>query len=230
MLPGKGGRVLPRRYVISRMGFIGANLQFFVEQFIFSLYICRVKDRNIKNRLDMEQFSDLIKNRRSMRKFTGEELTQDQVVTLLKAALMSPSSKRSNPWQFIVVDDKETLQQLSICKEMGASFLKDAALAIVVLADPLASDVWIEDAAIASLMIQLQAEDLGLGSCWIQVRERFTATGIPSGDFVHNVLDIPLQLQVLSIVAVGHKGMERKPFNEEHLQWEKVHLGKYGNQ
>ena len=178
----------------------------------------------------MNSFSNLIKNRRSMRKFTGEELSQDQVVTLLKAALMSPSPKRSNPWQFIVVDDKETLQQLSICKEMGASFLKDAALAIVVMADPLASDVWIEDAAIASLMIQLQAEDMGLGSCWIQVRERFTATGIPSGDFVHNVLDIPLQLQVLSIVAVGHKGMERKPFNEEHLQWEKVHLGKYGNQ
>jgi nitroreductase len=113
---------------------------------------------------------------------------------------------------------------------MGASFLKDAALAIVVMADPLASDVWIEDAAIASLMIQLQAEDLGLGSCWIQVRERYTATGMPSGEFVHGVLDIPLQLQVLSIVAVGHKGMERKPFNEEHLQWEKIHLGKYGNQ
>lgn len=178
----------------------------------------------------MDNFSELIKNRRSMRKFTDEELTQDQVVALLKTALMSPSSKRSNPWQFIVVDDKETLQKLSMCKEMGASFLKDAALAIVVMADPLASDVWIEDAAIASLMIQLQAEDLGLGSCWIQVRERFTATGIPSGDFVHNVLEIPLQLQVLSIVAVGHKGMERKPFNEEYLQWEKIHLGKYGNQ
>ena len=165
-----------------------------------------------------------------MRKFTGEELSQDQVVALLKAALMSPSSKRSNSWEFIVVDDKETLQKLSLCKEMGASFLKDAALAIVVIADPLVSDVWIEDASIASLMIQLQAEDMGLGSCWIQVRERFTATGMSSGDFVHNVLDIPLQLQVLSIVAVGHKGMERKPFNEEHLQWEKIHLGKYGGQ
>ena len=178
----------------------------------------------------MNNFSDLIKNRRSMRKFTDEELSQDQVVTLLKAALMSPSSKRSTPWQFIVVDDKETLQKLSLCKELGASFLKDAPLAIVVMADPLASDVWIEDASIASLMIQLQAEDLGLGSCWIQVRERFTATGIPSGDFVHNVLDIPLQLQVLSIVAIGHKGMERKPFDEERLQWEKIHLEKYGNQ
>ncbi len=50
----------------------------------------------------MENFSELIKNRRSMRKFTDEELTQDQVVTLMKAALMSPSSKRSNSWQFVV--------------------------------------------------------------------------------------------------------------------------------
>ena len=164
----------------------------------------------------MEQFSDLIKNRRSMRKFTDQELTQEEVVALLKAALMAPSSKRSNCWQFIVVDDKDMLEKLSHCKEMGAAFLADAAMAVVVMADPLASDVWIEDASIASIMIQLQAEDLGLGSCWIQVRERFTATGMPSGEYVHTLLDIPLQLQVVSIIAVGHKGMERKPYNEEH--------------
>lgn len=163
-----------------------------------------------------------------MRKFTDEELTQDEVVALLKAALMAPSSKRSNCWQFVAVDDKSTLEKLSHCKSMGAAFLSEAALAIVVLADPLASDVWIEDAAVASIMVQLQAEDLGLGSCWIQVRERATATGMPSGEYVHEVLDIPLQLQVLSIIAIGHKGMERKPFNEEHLQWEKVHINKYG--
>lgn len=176
----------------------------------------------------MEKFSELIKNRRSMRKFTSEELTQEQVVALMKAALMAPSSKRSNPWQFVLVDDKAKLQQLAMCKDMGASFLKDAALAIVVMADPMTSDVWIEDAAIASIMIQLQAEDLGLGSCWIQIRERVTSEGIPSCDFVHDVLEIPLQLQVLSIIAIGHKGMERKPFNEEHLQWEKIHINQYG--
>ena len=184
-----------------------------------------------KNKLTgyiMEQFSDLIKNRRSMRKFTDQELTQEEVVALLKAALMAPSSKRSNCWQFIVVDDKDMLEKLSHCKEMGAAFLADAAMAVVVMAGPLASDVWIEDASIASIMIQLQAEDLGLGSCWIQVRERFTATGMPSGEYVHTLLDIPLQLQVVSIIAVGHKGMERKPFNEEHLQWEKIHINKYG--
>ncbi len=178
----------------------------------------------------MEKFSELIKNRRSMRKFTSEELTQDEVVMLLKAALMSPTSKRSNGWQFIVVDDKETLETLSHCKEHGSAFLADAALAIVVTADPLASDVWIEDASIASIMIQLQAEDMGLGSCWIQIRERFTASGMGSDEFVHGVLDIPLQLQTVSIIAIGHKGMERKPFDENHLQWEKVHINKFGGQ
>ncbi len=177
----------------------------------------------------MEHFSDLIKMRRSMRKFTPEELTQDEVVTLMKAALMSPTSHRSNSWQFVIVDDKETLRQLSQCKEAGAAFVADAPLAIVVLGDPLASDVWIEDAAIASIMIQLQAEDLGLGSCWVQVRERQMADGTPANEVVQGILGIPAQLQVLSIIAVGHKGMVRKPFNEEHLLWEKIHLNKYGN-
>ncbi|RGM47520.1 MULTISPECIES: nitroreductase family protein [Bacteroides] len=176
----------------------------------------------------MESFSELIKVRRSMRKFTEEELTQEQVVTLMKAALMAPTSKRSNSWQFIVVDDKESLKKLSFCKEQASQFIADAALAIVVVADPLVSDVWIEDAAIASIYLQLQAEDIGLGSCWVQVRERLTASGISSGEYVHDILDIPLQLQVLSIIAIGHKGMERKPFNEDNLQWEKIHLNKYG--
>lgn len=126
-----------------------------------------------------------------MRKFTGEELTQDQVLTLLKAALMSPSSKRSNCWQFIVIDDKDTLEKLSFCKESGAAFVKDAAIAIAVTADPLASDVWIEDASIASIMIQLQAEDLGLGSCWVQIRERFTANGVPANEYIHELWTYP---------------------------------------
>jgi nitroreductase len=163
-----------------------------------------------------------------MRKFTEEELTQDQVVTLMKAALMSPTSKRSNGWQFIVVDDKELLKKLSFSKAQASQFVANASLAIVVAADPLASDVWIEDASIASIILQLQAEDMGLGSCWIQIRERFTASGVPSDEYVREVLDIPLQLQVLSIIAIGHKGMERKPFSEEHLQWEKIHLNKFG--
>lgn len=178
----------------------------------------------------MESFSELIKKRRSTRKFTEEELSQDEVVLLLKAALMSPSSKRSNCWQFVVVDDRETLNRLSHCKAHGSELLAGAPLAIVVLGDPLVSDVWIEDTSIASLMMQLQAEDLGLGSCWVQVRERYTADGVPADEVVRELLDIPLQMQVLSIIAVGHKAAERRPFDEDDLRWEKVHINKYGKQ
>ena len=178
----------------------------------------------------MEKFAELIKTRRSTRKFTDQLLTPEEVEALLKAALMAPTSKGSNPWQFIVVEDKETLQKLSECKKHGAAFVAECALAIVVLGNPTISDAWIEDAAIASIYIQLQAEDLGLGSCWAHVRDRFTADEEESENYVRRVLDIPYQLQVLSIIAIGHKGQERKPYNEEHLQWEKIHIGKYKEQ
>lgn len=174
----------------------------------------------------MEKFSELIKMRRSMRKFTPEKLTDEQLRTVLRAALMSPSSKGTHCWQFVVVQDGETLAQLSRCKAQGADFLSGAPCGVVVLADPAVSDVWIEDASVATTMMLLQAEDLGLGSCWIQVRERTMADGSDAEAEVRRILDIPAHLRVLSIVALGHKGMERKPFNEERLLWDKVRTWK----
>ena len=176
----------------------------------------------------MKSFSQLITARRSMRKFTDEQLTPEQVRLLLRAALIAPTSKRTNSWEFILVDDKELLKSLSVCKPVAAQFIAEAALAVVVCADPLKSDVWIEDASIASIYMQLQAEDLGLGSCWVQVRERMSAgESQTSGEYISQLLDIPQPLQVLSVIAFGHKGMERKPFNEDNLQWEKVHMQKF---
>ena len=175
----------------------------------------------------MESFASLIKQRRSTRKFTEEPLTPEQVEAILKAGLMAPSSKRSNPWQFIVVEDKEMLQKLAHCKNGGSAFLEGCSLAVVVCADVMASDVWVEDASVASIYMQLQAEDLGLGSCWCQIRNRVTEDERDSNDYVRCLLQIPYQLDVLSIIGFGHKDQVRKPFDESHLQWEKIHLGKY---
>ena len=175
----------------------------------------------------MESFASLIKQRRSTRKFTEEPLTPEQVEAILKAGLMAPSSKRSNPWQFIVVEDKEMLQKLAHCKNGGSAFLEGCSLAVVVCADVMASDVWVEDASVASIYMQLQAEDLGLGSCWCQIRNRVTEDERDSNDYVRFLLQIPYQLDVLSIIGFGHKDQVRKPFDEAHLQWEKLHLGKY---
>ena len=64
----------------------------------------------------MESFATLIKSRKSTRKFTDQLLNPEQVEMILKAALMAPASKRKNPWQFVVVEDKEMLAKLSVCK------------------------------------------------------------------------------------------------------------------
>ena len=175
----------------------------------------------------MNNFSELVKTRRSTRTYTGELLHPGQVELILKAGLMSPSSKRSTPWQFVAVEDRDMLRQLAGCKPQGAGFLERCALAIVVLANALESEAWIEDAAIASILMQLQAEDLGLGSCWCQVRGRQTAGGADSARYVRDKLHIPCQLEVLSIIGIGHKVQENKPFDESRLPWEKVHTGTY---
>lgn len=175
----------------------------------------------------MTDFQQLIINRRSTRKFTEEPLSPEQVEIIIKSALMSPTSKSSNAWQFLLVEDKDMLEKLSHCKKSSSKLIAGCALAVIVLADPFMSDVWIEDTSIAAIMMQLQAEDLGLGSCWIQIRERYTIADTPSDEYIRELFDIPMQLQVLSVIALGHKAQERPPFDEEKLQWEKIHIGKF---
>ncbi len=183
--------------------------------------------KRVQRTKKMESFATLIQNRRSTRKFTEQLLSPEQVELILKAALMAPASKRSNPWQFVVVEDKEMLKKLAGCKKNGSVFLEGCALAVVVLANVMESDVWIEDASVASIYMQLQAEDLGLGSCWCQIRNRVTEDEADSNNYVRSLLDIPYQLDVLSIIGIGYKDQVRKPFDESHLQWEKIHIGKF---
>lgn len=175
----------------------------------------------------MKNFASLIQNRRSTRRFTEQLLSPEQVASILRAALMAPSSKHKNPWQFVVVEDKEMLSQLSHCKPHGAAFLEGCALAVVVLANVMESDVWIEDASIAAIYMQLQAEDLGLGSCWCQIRNRQDADGQDAAQYVRSLLHIPYQLEVLSVIGFGYKARPNTPLDEEQLLWEKVHLGHY---
>jgi len=178
----------------------------------------------------MENFKDLITIRRSHRKFTDEKLSSDDVALILRAGLMAPSSKGMHSYEFVVVDNPKHLEALSHCKSRGCDFLTEAPLAIVVMADPNVSDVFIEDASVASTMMLLQAEDLGLGACWIQVRERFDMSGESAEQIVREILGIPDEMRIISIIAVGHKGMERKPQNEERLKWEKVHIGTWAGE
>jgi nitroreductase len=175
----------------------------------------------------MPNFSELATTRRSTRQYTDEPLSPAEVEQIMRSALLSPSSKNSRPWEFVLVEDKAMLKQLSLCKSSGATFLENCALAVVVLTDPLQSEAYIEDSAIAATYIQLQAEDLGLGSCWVQIQGRETADGYDSEQYVRDLLGIPLQLFVGCIIAIGHKAKEGKPHDEDKLLWEKLHIERY---
>lgn len=176
----------------------------------------------------MDSFLDLLKKRRSCRRFVQQPVDENKVCELMKAALMSPSGHRINPWEFIMVEDKETLRLLSMSKAQGAALLEGAALAVVVIGDTDKTDVWIEDCSIASIFMQLTAEELGLGSCWVQIRNRFDADGISADENIKRLLLIPDNYAVLSVIAIGYKERESKPFDEDNLQWEKVHVGQFG--
>jgi len=175
----------------------------------------------------MNDFSKLITKRRSIRKFTEEQIKPEEVELILKAGLKAPSSKNGKPWHFIAVEDKEMLEKLSVSKKGTAKMIAGCPFAIVVTVDPLVSSVWIEDASIATIMMQLQAEDLNIGSCWVQIRDRFTEQGISSEEYIKDILDIPMQLQVLCVIAFGYKSQEKNPIDDDSLEWDKVHIGKY---
>ena len=171
---------------------------------------------------------DLLRKRRSIRKFENRPVEKETVGQLVEALLRAPSSRGFNPWHFVVVQDPETLGRLSTAKPHGASFLKGAPLAVVICADPSVSDVWVEDASIASIICHLAAADLGLGSCWIQIRKRSHESGKGAGEFIGELLNLPENLEVESIVAIGHPAEEKKGHPAGELQREKVSFETYG--
>ncbi len=170
---------------------------------------------------------ELLRKRRSIRRYLDRPIEPELVALLKEAVLRAPSSRNIDPWEFVFVDDRGLLEELATCKPHGAGFLSGAALGIVVCGDSAASDVWVEDCSIASILVQMVAQSLGLGSCWIQVRNRNYDEQTSSGEYVQNLLDIPEHVQVESIVAIGYPAEKREPVPSEQLKTAQVHLNRF---
>jgi nitroreductase len=165
-------------------------------------------------------FLELAKRRRSIRKYQQRPVEPEKIEALVEAALRAPSSRGINPWEFVVIQDRQMLEQLSRSKD-GSRFLESAPLAIVVCADPDRSDVWIEDSAIASTILLFEAQSLGLGACWIQIRGRQHSPTESSEDYIKRLLEIPKNLSPDGI---------KKPHAAETLGYQKVSRERYGKQ
>ena len=168
------------------------------------------------------EFKEIVQRRRSIRKFTDEPVTDEQIKANLRAALMAPTGHSKRARKFVVVIDRSQLEQLSKCKQAGGEFLAESAVAVVVAYDTAASDVWIEDSAIAAVTMQYQATELGLGSCWSQIRLRTDENGTFATDNLSNILGLGENVEVLCIVGIGHPAIERKMQDEDKLAWDAV--------
>jgi len=171
---------------------------------------------------------DLLRKRRSIRKFQPHSVERDKIEALVEAAVRTPTSRGRNPWEFIVVNDQKLLQKLGIAKENGSAFLTNAPLAIVVAADADKSDVWTEDCAIAAIVIQLTAEELGLGSCWVQVRLRPHDATSSAESYVKDLLGLPDNHVVECIVGIGYPAEVKAGHPPENLPFGHVHLNTFG--
>ena len=170
---------------------------------------------------------DIFANRKSVRKYAQGPLEDEALDKILKAGLLAPSGHARRPWEFILVRDKQMLERLSGCRSSGADMLKQAAAAIVVIADEQKQHVWLEDYSAALGYMHLAASALNLGSCWVQVRLRAAANGRSCEEFLREALGFPPNFKAEAILALGAPQRSPSPHDLQKLNLSKIHKEKF---
>jgi len=170
---------------------------------------------------------ELLRSRRSIRQYEDRPIEPATMEILKEALLRAPSSRGLEPWEFVFVDDRELLRKLARCKPHGASFLQQATLGIVVCGDSNKSDTWIEDCSITSILVQMVAQSIGLGSCWVQIRLRPHDSEHTAEQYVQDLLRIPEHVRVESIISIGYPAENKEPIPTEDLKHGKIRMDRF---
>jgi nitroreductase len=161
-----------------------------------------------------------IMRRRSIRKYTHEPVSDEQIQFLLQAAMAAPSANDVRPWSFVVVRDAQKRRALAAIKEW-AFMCAQAPVVFAVLGNPDLSDHWVEDCSAAAENLLLAAPGLGLGGVWVAIYPRTAYE-----KQVRTLLNIPANWRVLCLLAVGHPA-ETKPARTRY-EANKVYFETFG--
>jgi nitroreductase len=172
---------------------------------------------------DSKDALSVIYNRKSVRSFTGEAVSKEDLDKILKAAMSAPTAVNKQPWSFVVVTDRKTLDKLADTLP-SAKMLYKAGAAIIVCAIPekameKMTEFAIIDCSLAGENILLAIEALGLGGLW--------TAAYPSPErmnSIRNILEIPENIIPLNVIPIGHPEGETKPkdkFKPENIHWGK---------
>lgn len=170
---------------------------------------------------------EIMRNRRSVRSYTGEAVSEEALDQILKAGLLSASGKNLKPWEFIVVRDKTVLAKLSKSRAAGAAMIEHADCAVVVAGDTEKTDVWTEDCSVAMANMHLMADSLGVGSCWVQGRLREASDKRTTEEYIRELLGIPEKYGVEAILSLGMTAEHPDAHTLDELPMEKIHREKF---
>lgn len=164
------------------------------------------------------EFKEVIKKRRSVRKFLPEVPSREVLLDIVRDALTAPSSRNMHTTRFLIVDDRATIDKIAEMRDYGSSFMTSATAAIVVMGDTTKTDLWRENCAISATMLQLSIVAHGLASCWVHVGGRPRLKDVPEGekadDYLKSFLTIPENCEIECVVALGYSDFEPKPLPE----------------
>ena len=146
---------------------------------------------------------EIMRQRRSVRSYTSEDVSEENIRKILEAGLLSASGRAIRPWELIVVKDKSSLQKMAESRDHGAKMLEGANAAIAVIADEKKTDVWTEDCSIVMSNMHLMASYLGVGSCWIQGRLRRTSAGDSTEEYLRKLLGFPEHCRLEAVLSLG---------------------------
>lgn len=145
-------------------------------------------------------------SRRSIRKFYSNPVEDEKIDLILKAAMAAPSASNRKPWHFIVVRDREILNEIA-CRHPYARMCYEATLAIVVCADPAISEkYWVQDCSASTENILLAGTALGLGTVWLGVHPQPERK-----EKLNSLFSIPENIEILSVVALGYPAETKPP-------------------
>ena len=156
---------------------------------------------------------EAIRKRRSVREYTGEPISRQDLETIVDAGRLAASGHNNQPWDFVVVTDRDMIEQLKV----ASRWMEKAGAIIAVVVDP-ASRWWLEDGSAAVEKMLIAATALGYGSCWLQgytmlYEEAFKA-----------LLEIPAALRLLTLVPIGvpvQWPTKEKKTLEQVIHWER---------
>lgn len=151
----------------------------------------------------MSSIKEHLEARRSIRKYTGERVSDETLDAILAAAATAPSAHAGYPWELLVIRDKEKLAKLAECRSTGSAKMLAGADCAVLVMGRRDNDMSVEDCSAVLTLMNLAATANGAGACWIQVRLRDAPEGVPAEGYIRKFLTFPADYMIEAILSIG---------------------------